>query len=433
MRAIPTLDAIDTRLVFKVYGAALITLGVFGVDGNFLIPREVSERLMPAWLVTHPSRATEFGWYVVPRVLGCAFLLLGIVARGLAKIEDDVARQRMLVRFAVAHLVFAWPFQGVTSAIIGDAMPDWVPWAPLIVAGVLGYCALAAARFTAGAATLRSQYEEQIRLATRREERARFARDLHDAVKQQLFVVQTSAATVEARLDSDRDAVQTAMESVREAARAAMSEMDALIGQLQAPPLTITGLVDALRTQCDALGFRTGAEVRLDVGQLPANDMLPPGGPESLYRLAQEALANVGRHARAEHVTVFIGVRTQALDLTVTDDGVGYHPGTVEGYGQRSMSDRARELGGRCEFTSVPGHGAAVRLTVPCLASTATQRLVRVAAWAGGITLGGLMLFGSDGRAPEFFMVVALVLTIGVLIGATRVGRAYVYLHRHRG
>ena len=146
---------------------------------------------------------------------------------------------------------------------------------------------------------LRSQYAEQIRRAARQEERARLARDLHDAVKQQLFVIQTAAATVQARFENDPVGARQSVDHIRTAAREAVVEMQALIEQLQAAPLENVGLAEALKKQCEALGFRTGARIDLAVGELPRSDALPPGAHEAIFRTAQEALANIGRHARA--------------------------------------------------------------------------------------------------------------------------------------
>src|SRR5690606_2735676 len=88
---------------------------------------------------------------------------------------------------------------------------------------------------------LRSRYDAQIREAARVEERSRLARDLHDAVKQQLFVIQTGAATSEVRFDSDPAGAREALAQIRTAAREATTEMEALIDELQATPLENVG------------------------------------------------------------------------------------------------------------------------------------------------------------------------------------------------
>src|SRR5215218_4994171 len=171
---------------------------------------------------------------------------------------------------------------------------------------------------------LRSEYEQQIRAAARQEERARLARDLHDAVKQQLFAIQTAAATVQARFDADPAGARLALEQVRSAAREAMTEMEAMLDQLQAAPIENAGLVAFLRKQCEALGFQTGAKVTFTVGTLPAETAVDPPVRQTMARVAQEALSNVARHARASNVSVSLGTSDGRLVLIVKDDGSGF-------------------------------------------------------------------------------------------------------------
>jgi signal transduction histidine kinase len=216
-------------------------------------------------------------------------------------------------------------------------LPLEVRWAPVIAGALLFNLASSAhglPRFGDGlldmfrdprrrASRVRSHYEEQIRQAAQKEERARLARELHDAVKQQLFVVQTAAATAQARYDTDPAGARAAIAWVRRAGREAMTEMDALLQQLQSPPIENAGLVDALKMLVEALGFRTGADVRLEVGDLPPSDALPPGSQQAVFRAAQEAVSNVARHARARHVDVVLDAIGGCLRLTVADDGRG--------------------------------------------------------------------------------------------------------------
>ena len=239
---------------------------------------------------------------------------------------------------------------------------------------------------------LRSQYEQQIRRAVRQEERARLARDLHDAVKQQLFVIQTAAATAQTRFDTDADGARIAIEQVRSSTREAMTEMNVMLDQLQAAPLENTGLIASLRQQCEALGFRTGAEVAFEPGALPAETALPPGAREAVLRAAQEALSNVARHARAKTVQVALAVEGPDLVLTVRDDGSGIvaKPGS-SGMGMANLAARAQEIGGRFELDSVAHRGTTVRFAVPCGHLPAGDYLKRAALW-GLVLLGGAAL-----------------------------------------
>jgi signal transduction histidine kinase len=257
---------------------------------------------------------------------------------------------------------------------------------------------------------LRSQYEEHIQQAARQEERTRLARDLHDAVKQQLFVVQTAAATVETRFDADPGGARAALEQVRTAAREAMTEMEAMIDQLQSTPVENTGLVDALRRQGEALGFRTGADVKLEIGDLPDSTLLPPGTQQALFRGAQEALANIGRHARASHVTISIGTAGHALELTIKDDGVGFDPlASRTGMGVQNMTARAAVLGASFMLTSAPGGGTLVRFSVPCIARLSRTYGIKALMWAAVLLLATGYLAVRGVRAHPLALGVAIV------------------------
>jgi signal transduction histidine kinase len=145
-----------------------------------------------------------------------------------------------------------------------------------------------------------------------------------------------------------------------------MTEMEVMLEQLQAAPLANTGLVASLRKQCEALGFRTGAKVSFEVGALPPDAALDPGARQALFRVAQEALANVARHARARTVSVSLDTTGSELVLTVRDDGTGFEASApARGMGMSNIAARAAEVGGSVEVASAPTRGTAVRFAVP--------------------------------------------------------------------
>jgi signal transduction histidine kinase len=257
---------------------------------------------------------------------------------------------------------------------------------------------------------LRSQYEEQLRLTARREERARLARDLHDAVKQQLFIVQTAAATIQARFDVDPAGAKAAVDQVRTAAREAIAEMAAMLDQLQATPIENVGLVEALKKQGEALQFRTGAEVTVDAAALPPSRMLPPGAQEAVFRVAQEALANVGRHARARHVGVSLRDTGKGLALTIADDGAGFDPmQSRTSMGIENMQSRAAEFGGSLDIASSPGSGTTIVFTVPLIAHSPQRYLLTAAAFGiAFLALGVLTARTTIGMEPWLLALTAI-------------------------
>ena len=306
-------------------------------------------------------------------------------------------------------------FFGQWQAVLSDWLPPAVGLGPFVVGLVLLYLGITAAGtdmgplsrlLPAGAgrhsqfairnkpaplAWLRSQYEERIRQAATQEERARLARDLHDAVKQQLFAIQTAAATAQVRFETDPDGAKTAVDQVRSSAREAMTEMEAMLEQLQAAPLENAGLVSSLRKQCEALGFRTGAEVTFELGTLPGDTALVPGAREAIFRVAQESLANVARHARARRVRVSLGSSGDRLVLAVEDDGSGLSGERMPGgMGMANMAARAAEVGGDFEASSAPDQGTAVRFSVPHVTSSARPYVIR-AIWWGAVLIAAVV------------------------------------------
>jgi signal transduction histidine kinase len=356
----PRPEAIDSRLVFRVYAwiaiAGGLTLYAWG----------------PMLILQLPAPGLPYGRAAILRTAAAILAASGVCASGFARLIDPVSRRRGLTWFAAAHLVFGGLFLLQWIGIFVLVLPPVVGWFSLVIGAVLLYLALTGPggdfgrvamtiqgedgtvrhdrlvlRSKPSLDSLRSQYEEQIRQAVRQEERARLARDLHDAVKQQLFVIQTAAATAQARFDPDPDGAKSAIDRVRQSTREAMTEMEVMLDQLRAAPLENAGLVAALRQQCDALGFRTGAEVTFELGALRSEADVPPGAREAILRAAQEALSNVARHARARTVQVAFGQTGRDLVLTVRDDGHGFElHARGQGMGLTSLAGRAQEVGG---------------------------------------------------------------------------------------
>ena len=214
------------------------------------------------------------------------------------------------------------------------------------------------------------------------QERRRLARDLHDSIKQQLFSIKLSSAAAEERWESDSGGARAALADVRRSAHAAMVEMQAMLSQLRPEPLATAGLVEALREQCEALGYRSGIPVHLEIGDLPPDDLLPDSTRENLFRIAQEALSNVAHHARAREVHVQLGKAEQdsapALLLQVRDDGQGFDPaGRSAGMGLRNMRERLEAVHGTLEVRSASGEGTEVRACAPLTPPEAPGNAVR--------------------------------------------------------
>ena len=416
-------EAIDSRLVLHVYSAAILPLGIVSYMWPLVLPE------------TFPTQEAV----VRVRVAAAVVTALGTCGAALVKIDDPIGRRRALMGFAHAHVMLGTMLliQALTAwhSTLGTALA----WTALIVGLVLLYLAITGRGSDLSpalpplvdprgrshgfvvrnkpVARLRSEYEEQIRQVARQEERARLARDLHDAVKQQLFAIQTAGATAQARFESDRSGALDAIAQVRTAAREAMAEMEAMLDQLQGAPIENAGLVAFLRRQCEALGFQTGAKVTLTPGTLPPPAALNPAARQTIARVAQEVLSNVARHARAASVDVTLDTVDGRLMLTVKDDGSGFETGGTarpRGMGLMNVAARAAEVGGAVDIVSAVGSGTTVRFSVPCaVVSPPRVYIVRAVAWSL-VAITGVVMLSIDSRVPPLWLALSLIAGIAV-------------------
>jgi PAS domain S-box-containing protein len=196
------------------------------------------------------------------------------------------------------------------------------------------------------------------------EERQRLARELHDSVSQALFGIGLGARTARTLLDRDPIKAAEPLDFVISLAEAGLTEMRALIFELRPDALETEGLVTLLEQQAAALRSRHGLQVETIFGAEPE---APLPVKETLYRIAQEALHNSAKHARAKLVTISLCQQPEGIILEVSDDGIGFEPAAAfPGHlGLRSMRERAILHGATVEIRSSPGGGAHTRVFVP--------------------------------------------------------------------
>ncbi len=216
---------------------------------------------------------------------------------------------------------------------------------------------------------LRERWAQQIGEAAAQQERNRLARELHDSVKQQLFSIQVCAATTQARWDNDVAGAREALSELRNRTRDALSEMEAMLQNLRPTPLANFGLVEALRRECEALRHRTGAQVETRFNDLPDELEFPPGAPETLFRITQEAFSNIARHARAQHVSLTLDRHfkdeADTIRLRINDNGIGFSAAQSEGMGLGNMRVRAAQHHGNLQLESFPSHGTKLTVQLP--------------------------------------------------------------------
>ncbi|MGE7439159.1 MULTISPECIES: sensor histidine kinase [Kitasatospora] len=196
-------------------------------------------------------------------------------------------------------------------------------------------------------------------------ERERLAREIHDTLAQGLTSI---IALIQAADSELEDSPEVARKHLALAARSAtdnLAETRGFVAALTPVALRGNSLGEAVRRQGESLAAETGLAVdyRADGTEFP----LPTAVSVVLLRTAQEALANVRKHARAQHVTLHAEFTDAAVRLLVEDDGCGFDPEQDEdhGYGLRGMRARVAEIGGTVEVSSSPGRGTAVDVRVP--------------------------------------------------------------------
>jgi signal transduction histidine kinase len=201
-------------------------------------------------------------------------------------------------------------------------------------------------------------------LTAQEDERRRLAREMHDDVTQRLAALAIDAARMQR---DDCGAMESrALETVRQRLVGLSEDVHALSYRLHPSVIEDLGLVAALRVECNRVGQQEPLRVNFEHRDVPKN--LPPGAAICLFRVAQEALRNVVRHAHARNVEVSLQGREGGIALAIRDDGKGFIEAGADGrasLGLVSMRERVRLLGGKVDIVGRPSEGTYVAAWVP--------------------------------------------------------------------
>jgi len=206
---------------------------------------------------------------------------------------------------------------------------------------------------------LRRQAATVEQLAVSRE-RNRLARELHDTLAHSLSALNVQLQALRTLLVNDIEAAQEAVDEMAGLAKRGLEESRQAIQALRTDRLETMGLKGTLRDLLQAFQARSGVQAHLSVaGNEPA---LTAEEAQVLFRIAEEALTNVERHAAAQNVTVRLAYGADRVDLVIHDDGVGFDPASVhlDRYGLTGMRERAAMVGATLEVHSRPGGGTEV-------------------------------------------------------------------------
>jgi two-component system, NarL family, sensor kinase len=199
------------------------------------------------------------------------------------------------------------------------------------------------------------------------EERNRIAREIHDTLAQGLTAIALQLETADALLESGAPAerIQHMVVQALSQTRASLEEARRSVLDLRAAPLEGRPLDEALKALIDEWASRRKVSANFEL--IGSMRPLPVRAEIGVYRMVQEALTNIGRHAYAHHVSIQLAVMPDQIHLTLKDDGRGFDPAqvTTGRYGLIGMNERAKLLSGSLEISSAPGEGTQLEIFIP--------------------------------------------------------------------
>ncbi len=325
------------------------TLVLTTLLGSFGAPEGFNEVLQHAWRTGGTPVVSSSVQTRKAQVID-----LGTVLKRVGYGEVREAQQRAgWVSMAVVPLIFRGAALGVLIVAYPHAGPDEAELS--FVQAISDQAAIALEN---------SRLFEQAQSLAVVQERQRLSRELHDSVSQALYAISLGAQTARELLNSDPRAAVEPIDYVVSLADAALAEMRAMIFDLRPEALAVEGLVAALRRQAASIEARHQIAVE---AQFDSEPLISLTSKEALYRIAQEALHNVVKHARASNVSLSLLHSTDVVSLKIQDDGRGFvsdsdFPGHL---GLTSMRERATRAGADMFVESAPGEGCTIAVSLP--------------------------------------------------------------------
>jgi len=197
-------------------------------------------------------------------------------------------------------------------------------------------------------------------------ERSRIARELHDDLNQKLAFLAVEAERLEQRMPESANRLRDGLRALQRRAVELSDDVRRMAHRLHPAVLDDLGLEPALRSYCTEFSRLAGIPVEFSCQGLP--EVLPPEIALCLYRITQEVLHNVAKHSRSRQATVTVAGAADAIDLSITDSGIGFHAEQARGKGGlgiASMEERVRLVDGSMAIDSVPKKGTRIEVHVP--------------------------------------------------------------------
>jgi PAS domain S-box-containing protein len=363
LRAIRTGD-VDTLVVAGKQGSQVFTLQ--GVEHAY---RVLIESMNEGALTLTADKTILYANQCFARMVNCPLeQVMGSSLRRFLSAADRAILRPLMKRAAPSGS----KIQVLLNAGDGSHLPVQISIRPLARNGI--------SRATIGMVvtdlTESRRNEEMLRTLTHRVvqaqevERGRVALELHDTITQPLCAILLRCQALADKLPAgDAPAKGEAMK-LREVLGQTAEEVERISRDLRPSVLEHLGLVEVLRGTSTEFAKRTGVSLKLSCVELTTR--LPADIELTLYRILQEALKNVGKHARARHVTVHLTKPGDAVQLTIKDDGVGFYPDhhparrkEKSGLGLLSMRERASYVGGALKVKSVRRGGTEIEIRLP--------------------------------------------------------------------
>lgn len=358
-RRIAHLQAADEILVHllgearRLLGADLATLGLFNSAGDLMAHCVASEQL--TGMLEPPTP--------VPNEALAAILRAG--RRGKFPGDDETGQIDWSCPVADRPVQSAAvvPLQ-VDGTVVGGIWICYYDQQRLAHGQVQGLSYLAN---QAVVALQQASMISQLQSAATVEERARIAREMHDGLSQVLGYLSLQVQTIQSLVrEGEQDRALGELERTRNNIKAAHADVRDNILSLRTTLAGNGGLVQALAEYLEGFGQHTGLEVQF-TDETHGDPRLSPMAEVQVIRVLQEALANVRKHAHANHVELRLWNEEHQLCAAVRDDGRGFDPDAADDgtFGLQTMRERARDVGGLLTIDARPGHGAQVRICVP--------------------------------------------------------------------
>ena len=306
--------------------------------------------------------------------LQVALQVVGVVLFGVASLYYVRAARRAVApagMYLAAGLIFAAfsqvhfaLFPGAYAGIVSSSDVMRIAFYAFVVLGIQAEAGATLVGLRSANRQLDDLRQQEVARASILE-RARLAREVHDGLAQDMWVAKLTAE----RLGSAPDmaavrAIQAELEAVIESG---IAEAREAVVALREAGREDTPLTEMLERSGRRFADQSGIDVNLALGQLESG-LIAPAASGELFRIAQEALANVRKHADATSVRIELGVEGAAVRLSVTDNGVGFDPHVeAAGYGLHSMRERAEIAGGRLTVSSSQSSGTTISVEVPLL------------------------------------------------------------------